>query len=162
MVCISIAKFREKVHDPPHLSKIDIFITGGEILKTKQLFTVTRRASIYHRSAFPIAVERADIYSYILDFQVVEIRFCGTTCFAVIFNLYTLKRIRISICWNPTLRLYKFAFLLFFSKWFGVIKRSWAEPSQVEPKRAKPSPSWAVPSRAASSQAKSSRAKPPT
>ena len=36
---------------------------------TKQVFTVTRCTNIYHRSAFPIPIERADIYYSTLDFQ---------------------------------------------------------------------------------------------
>ena len=54
----------------------------------KQMFTVTRRTCIYHRSAFPIAIRRADMNSSILDFQVVEFRFYDTTCFALFSSLY--------------------------------------------------------------------------
>ena len=53
---------------------------------------VTKRASTYHRSAFPIAIERADITSSILDFQVGGFQLYDTTCFVFSFSLYWLNR----------------------------------------------------------------------
>ena len=63
----------------------------------KQVFTVTRRTSMYHRSAFPIPAGRADINSSILDFQVVELRFYDTTCFALFFQLVLTEQVLLFI-----------------------------------------------------------------
>mgnify|MGYP000371445120 CR=1 FL=1 len=49
--------------------------------------TGTGKTLAYLLAALPIAIERADINSSMLDFQVVEFRLCDSTCFALFFQL---------------------------------------------------------------------------